>query len=127
LPAHTHLKLRRQGQTSAEEVEERDLRAELLRAEAEHRKKIGKAPLGNEEHEAETEEHAEKRLLESGPGEDDEATVKRRKILEQARELDAESEEDESDERFLSMITGLTIVIPQTKRTRMILPHCTQN
>ena len=41
----------------------------------------------------------EKRLIENG--EEDEEITKRRKILEEARELDAESEEDSSDERYI--------------------------
>jgi hypothetical protein len=38
-----------------------------------------------------------KRLLENG--EEDEETAKRRKILEEAREMDAESEDESSEER----------------------------
>jgi protein CWC15 len=39
-----------------------------------------------------------KRLIENG--EEDEETAKRRKILEEARDIDAESEEDDSDDRY---------------------------
>jgi protein CWC15 len=102
LPAHTKLKLRRLGQTSEVEVAERDLRAELLAAEAEHRKKTGRpgpsagaiesAPVEDDSNRGE-----KKRLLENG--EEDEETAKRRKILEEARELDAESEDESSDDR----------------------------
>jgi len=99
LPAHTHLKLRREGQTSQAEVAQRDLRAELLAAEAEHRRKTGKAPLP--EPPAAIEDDAErgvKRLLEDV---DDEEISKRRKILEEARELDQESDPDDDEERYI--------------------------
>jgi protein CWC15 len=86
------LKLRRQGQTSEVEVAERDLRAELLRAEAEHRKKIGRTTIIEDE----TERSGQKRLIE-GTDEEEDDTAKRRKILDQARELDAESEEDDEE------------------------------
>lgn len=99
LPAHTQLKLRRQGQTSEAEVSQRDLRAELLRAEAEYRQKAGKggATGAAQEDEDEIEERGAKRILEHD--EEDEEAAKRRKILEEAKDIDAESEEDESDER----------------------------
>ena len=101
LPAHTKLKLRRLGQTSEVEVAERDLRAELLAAEAEHRKKTGRpGPSAGAIESAPVEDDSnrgEKRLLENG--EEDEETAKRRKILEEARELDAESEDESSDDR----------------------------
>jgi protein CWC15 len=98
LPAHTKLKLRQQGQTSEVEVTQRNLRAELLAAEAEYRRKSGKAGLIKESGEREDGEKGTKRGVEDE--EEDEEVVKRRKIIEESRELDAESEEDSSDERY---------------------------
>jgi len=105
LPAHTQLKLRRSGQTSEAEVAQRDLRAELLAAEAEYRKKTGKAgpsatagAIEAPPNEEDDTNRGEKRAFENG--EEDEETAKRRKILEEARELDAESEEESSEERY---------------------------
>jgi protein CWC15 len=115
LPAHTKLKLRRLGQTSESEVSQRDLRAELLAAEAEYRKKVGRLDqnvrdasetLPKEESEEGSGEsttdpggRGEKRIS-SENREEDEGIAKRRKILEEARELDAESEEESSEERY---------------------------
>jgi protein CWC15 len=94
LPAHTQLKHRYQGQTSEAEVAHRDLQAELLRKEAEHRRKTGKAGAIVEAS-GDDEDRGVKRLLENGN--EDEETAKRRKILEETRDIDAESEEDDSD------------------------------
>ncbi|KAF9462387.1 Pre-mRNA-splicing factor Cwf15/Cwc15 [Collybia nuda] len=85
MAAHTKLKFRQSGQTSAEEVKKRDLRAELLAAEQEaknkKRKAEGKPPLP----------------IEAGPT-DDEAN-KRRKLLQQAIDLDKDDDdEEEGDE-----------------------------
>jgi len=95
LPAHTQLKLRHQGQTSEAEVAQRDLQAELLRKEAEHRRKTGKGGAIVEASDDDDEDRGVKRLLENGN--EDEETAKRRKILEETRDIDAESEEDDSD------------------------------
>nr|WGL47551.1 pre-mRNA-splicing factor cwc15 [Flammulina filiformis] len=78
MASHTKLKFRQVGQTSAVEVKKRDLRAELLAAEAEARNKKrkaeGKAPL-----------------VEDAP--QDEEANKRRKLLE-----DIEQDKDEDEE-----------------------------
>ncbi|KZT69679.1 Cwf15/Cwc15 cell cycle control protein [Daedalea quercina L-15889] len=79
MAAHTKLKFRQPGQTSVNEVAKRDLRAELLAAEAEardkKRKAEGKPPLA----------------VENGQGEE---ANKRRKLLQEAIELDKDDDED---------------------------------
>ncbi|KIY66268.1 Cwf15/Cwc15 cell cycle control protein [Cylindrobasidium torrendii FP15055 ss-10] len=83
MASHTKLKFRQVGQTSAAEVKKRDLRAELLAAEAEARNKKrkaeGKAPL-----------------VEDAPA-DDEAN-KRRKLLEDVQ-LDKDEDEAEPEKK----------------------------
>ncbi|TFK65565.1 Cwf15/Cwc15 cell cycle control protein, partial [Pluteus cervinus] len=91
MAAHTKLKFRQPGQTSADEVKKRDLRADLLAAEAEARNKKrkaeGKPPLP-----------IEGSTSESAPAADDEAN-KRRKLLQEALELDKDdSDSDEEGE-----------------------------
>lgn len=72
------------GQTSTEEVKKRDLRAELLAAEQEalnkKRKAEGKPPLPIE-------------------GSQDEEANKRRKLLQEALEMDKDDEDDEGDDK----------------------------
>ncbi|KZT05437.1 Cwf15/Cwc15 cell cycle control protein [Laetiporus sulphureus 93-53] len=86
MAAHTKLKFRQPGQTSMAEVAKRDLRADLLAAEAEardkKRKAEGKPPLA----------------VENGHGEEDEAN-KRRKLLQEAIELDKDDEDEEKSEK----------------------------
>ncbi|OCH89432.1 Cwf15/Cwc15 cell cycle control protein [Obba rivulosa] len=89
MAAHTKLKFRQPGQTSSAEVAKRDLRAELLAAEAEardkKRKAEGKPPLA----------------VESGAAaqmQDDESN-KRRKLLQEALELDKDEDEDDASEK----------------------------
>ncbi|KAF5375507.1 hypothetical protein D9615_009183 [Tricholomella constricta] len=85
MAAHTKLKFRQQGQTSTDEVKKRDLRAELLAAEQEaknkKRKAEGKPPLP----------------VEGGPA-DDEAN-KRRKLLQEALDMDKDDDDDEEDDK----------------------------
>ncbi|EJF60725.1 Cwf15/Cwc15 cell cycle control protein [Dichomitus squalens LYAD-421 SS1] len=88
MAAHTKLKFRQPGQTSTAEVAKRDLRAELLAAEAEardrKRKAEGKPPLA----------------VESAPREgQDEQSNKRRKLLQEALELDKDADDDEDEEK----------------------------
>ncbi|KAE8145646.1 Pre-mRNA-splicing factor Cwf15/Cwc15 [Aspergillus avenaceus] len=103
LPAHTLLKTRQLGQGSEGEVQQRDLRAELLQAEAAHFAKKRGVPVD----EPTIESAAPKRQIEEGPGgdtgepEDEDPEAKRRRILEESRDIDADSdgsEEDSSDE-----------------------------
>lgn len=85
MAAHTKLKFRQIGQTSTAEVQKRDLRAELLAAEQEaknkKRKAEGKPPLPIEN------------------GSMDEEANKRRKLLQEALELDKDDDEDEKNEK----------------------------
>lgn len=103
LPAHTQLKFRQPGQGgSADEGSVRDLRAELLAAEAAHfaKKNGGALPPAPSDSEAAadaTANNSAKRPLgqltahADGDGEDPEA--KRRRILEESRDIDADSED----------------------------------
>jgi protein CWC15 len=95
LPAHTQLKVRQPGQGGAADSEERDLRAELLAAEAAHFAKTGKGPQSNPVEST----PAPKRELEA-PSEDtsDDPEAKRRRILEETRDIDADSAGSDSDD-----------------------------
>ncbi|KAL6249243.1 complexed with cef1p [Rhinocladiella similis] len=108
LPAHTLLKVRQPGQGGAADPETRDLRAELLAAEAAHFAKKGKGTEPSSDA-----PNPLKRELEAAPddgekdgeGEED-PEAKRRRILEETRDIDADSDggdsesssEEESDE-----------------------------
>jgi protein CWC15 len=89
MAAHTKLKFRQVGQTSTSEVQKRDLRAELLLAEQESKNKKRKAqglpPLPIEGA--------------GSSGAENEEVNKRRKLLQEALELDKDDDDDEdSDE-----------------------------
>ncbi|KAJ5942985.1 hypothetical protein N7516_003153 [Penicillium verrucosum] len=95
LPAHKHLKVRQPGQGGVADADPspRDLRAELLQAEAAHFAKKNGSPNDNS------------RLRPQGGGdgdiEEEDPEAKRRRILEETRDIDADSdasEEDSSDE-----------------------------
>ncbi|KAL4891979.1 Pre-mRNA-splicing factor Cwf15/Cwc15 [Aspergillus ambiguus] len=104
LPAHMHLKTRQAGQGGESEVNQRDLRAELLQAEAAHFAKKRGVPVD----ETAVESAAPKRQLEGAPSGDsaeaadeEDSEAKRRRILEETRDIDADSdgsEEESSDE-----------------------------
>ncbi|KAJ5855510.1 uncharacterized protein N7529_009454 [Penicillium soppii] len=103
LPAHTHLKTRQPGQGGDADAAPRDLRAELLKAEAAHFAKKNGAPA----EQPTIEELAPKRQLEAAPEgtdggvQEEDPEAKRRRILEESRDIDADSdgsEEDSSDE-----------------------------
>ncbi|KAI1393554.1 Pre-mRNA-splicing factor Cwf15/Cwc15 [Hypoxylon trugodes] len=103
LPAHTKLKFRQPGQ-GGDADEPRDLRAELLAAEAAHFAKQNGGALPDAADETEPTTNAAKRPLEltsqsdgDGGGEED-PEAKRRRILEESRDIDADSEEDEDDD-----------------------------
>ncbi|TGO25037.1 hypothetical protein BPAE_0089g00430 [Botrytis paeoniae] len=102
LPAHTQLKFRKPGQGGDAAAEVRDLRAELLQAEAAHfAKKNGGSSAVIEDVQSST--NTSKRQLENGSVEDDEdLEAKRRRILEETRDIDADSddagESDSSDD-----------------------------
>jgi protein CWC15 len=91
---------RKPGQGGDADREVRDLRAELLAAEAAH---FAKTRSGNAPTPAEIAPAAPKRQLEGGSADDGEdLEEKRRRILEETRDIDADSEvddeEDSSDE-----------------------------
>ena len=104
LPAHTQLKVRQAGQGGDADPQSRDLRAQLLEAEAAHFKK--KNPDAAQSASA----PPPKRQLEEGPGQgedgEEDLEAKRRRILEETRDVDAasddegesESSEEESDD-----------------------------
>ncbi|KAI9927668.1 hypothetical protein ASPWEDRAFT_54338 [Aspergillus wentii DTO 134E9] len=99
LPAHMHLKVRQQGQGGEGESQQRDLRAELLQAEAAHFAKKRGVPVD----EPIVENSAPKRQIEGAPSNgDDEAgeedpEAKRRRVLEETRDIDADSDGSEDD------------------------------
>ncbi|KAI1085792.1 Pre-mRNA-splicing factor Cwf15/Cwc15 [Whalleya microplaca] len=115
LPAYTQLKFRKPGQGGDADDEPRDLRAELLAAEAAHfAKQNGGAlpPSASSDSEAATTaaaatNNAPKRPLQltsqaADGGEEEDPEAKRRRILEETRDIDADSEdgseEDDSEE-----------------------------
>ena len=92
MPAHTQLKFRQQGQGGDADLEERDLRAELLAAEAAHLSKTGKgsAPVS-------AIPAPPKRQLDAPDTDEEDPESKRRRILEETRDIDADSAGSESD------------------------------
>jgi protein CWC15 len=96
LPAHTQLKVRKPGQGGDADSEVRDLRTELLAAEAAHYAKTkGTTDPG-------AESRAPKRALKDVPSEsdgpeDEDPEAKRRRILEETRDIDADSDGADSD------------------------------
>ena len=102
LPAHTTLKHRQAGQGGDADGYQRDLRAELLEAEARHYAKKNGTYV---EPEAATDSAPKRQIedvaMEEG-GEEDEAAAKKRRIevLERYRDVDADdsSEEEESSD-----------------------------
>lgn len=94
--------IRQAGQGTDAENERRDLRAELLKAEAAHyAKKNGGETIEDEDTAAVITSETPKRTLEGlddeGATEEADREAKRRKILEEAREIDAESESESSE------------------------------
>ncbi|KKZ64028.1 hypothetical protein EMCG_01689 [[Emmonsia] crescens] len=103
LPAYTLLKTRKPGQ-GGDADEKRDLRAELLKAEAAHfaKKGISQDKSATPSSAATIEPSVPKRQLENGPsevenGEMEDPEAKRRRILEETRDIDADSIGSESD------------------------------
>jgi hypothetical protein len=89
---------RQPGQGGDADTEVRDLRAELLKAEAAHFAKS----KGHAITDADTSiSSAPKRQLESGPGdnadEEEDPEAKRRRVLEETRDIDADSDGSDSD------------------------------
>ncbi|KAL1912054.1 complexed with cef1p [Sporothrix stenoceras] len=96
LPAHTQLKFRKAGQGGDADSQVRDLQAELLAAEAAHYAKIHGGPAPHSEDDAVSAAAAAKRRLITEDGTDD-AEAKRRRILEETRDIDADDDSDEDD------------------------------
>ena len=102
LPAHTTLKHRQAGQGGDADGYQRDLRAELLEAEARHfAKKNGTYVEPEAAIDSAPKRQIEDVAMEEG-GEEDEAAAKKRRIevLEKYRDVDADesSEEEESSD-----------------------------
>jgi protein CWC15 len=95
---------RKPGQGGDADHQVRDLRAELLQAEAAHFAKVRGGPVPAEPEPAAS---TTKRQLENGEDEEEEdPEAKRRRILEETRDIDADSDdagEDDSseDDRFV--------------------------
>lgn len=96
LPAHTKLKVRQPGQGGEADSEVRDLRAELLKAEAAHYAKINGGKGAQPE--STSPSGGTKRAIEDGGisggenGEEENAEAKRRRVLEETRDIDADSD-----------------------------------
>jgi len=98
MAAHTKLKFRQPGQTSVDDIKKRDLRAELLAAEAEARNKKRKAegkPLLEEDVRRAAAIEAPK---EGTPAVEDDEANKRRKLLQEALEMDKDDDDDDDEE-----------------------------
>ncbi|KAL8796385.1 MAG: hypothetical protein Q9195_001292 [Heterodermia aff. obscurata] len=99
LPAHTQLKTRQPGQGGDADTKPRDLRAQLLEAEAAHFSKT-KGTIGTEPALPEK-TTSSKRQLESGPGQDgdveEDIDAKRRRVLAETRDIDADSDGSTSE------------------------------
>lgn len=94
LPAHTQLKTRQPGQGGDADPQVRDLRAQLLEAEAAHFQKTNSSAARPVEKITPS-----KRQLEDGRGSDGEEDMeaKRRRILEDTRDIDADSDGSKSE------------------------------
>jgi protein CWC15 len=115
LPAHTTLKHRQPGQGGSAEATKRDLRAELLEAEARHFAKKNGTYVPEDDSTAAT-TSGTKRLLEAAQGdadgEPDEAEQKRRRIemLEKYREVDADDSSESSESSDDEYVTETQII-----------------
>lgn len=103
LPAHTQLKFRKPGQGGDADGDVRDLRAELLAAEAAHHARLTGAPAPSTADDNAASEHAhgtKRGLLEAGTvddGDEEDTEAKRRRILEETRDIDADDSDSDSD------------------------------
>jgi len=95
LPAHTQLKTRQPGQGGTAETQNRDLRAQLLQAEAAHFTKTGRVTLNGGGLATGTEVGGQFQFgelpLEVEEGNED-PSAKRLRVLEATRDIDADSE-----------------------------------
>ncbi|KKY35507.1 putative cwf15 cwc15 cell cycle control protein [Diaporthe ampelina] len=103
LPAHTQLK--KPGQGGDADRDTRDLRAELLAAEQAHQAKLtgGPTPSSNDDETSERTpaSRGPKRALEAGSTADDDedSEAKRRRIIEETRDIDADDSDSSSSEK----------------------------
>jgi len=96
LPAHTHLKTRQAGQGGAAGSAPRDLRAELHQAEGSVAEKRSSGAITENGDAAQSKKP---RLESDGPElNEEEEAERRRKILEEAKDIDADSASGSSDE-----------------------------
>lgn len=100
LPAHTVLKTRQEGQGTASETSRRDLRTQLLQAEAAHYSKSREEDVGTGIA-SDTELNSNRRIEtgddQGGSKDEEDIDTKRRKILEETRDVDADSDDSEED------------------------------
>lgn len=99
-PAHTQLKYRRPGQGGAAGGQPRDLRAELLAAETAYAAKTKGGPIDVSTTTAGAKHTIEAGELDSSASPEDatdEQQIKRRKILEETRDIDADDSDENSD------------------------------
>ncbi|KAK8113701.1 hypothetical protein PG999_005770 [Apiospora kogelbergensis] len=101
LPAHTQLKYRQPGQGGAADPQVRDLREELLAAEAAHfaKTKSGGALPAPESDDTSASNGAKRPLVltSHADGEED-PEAKRRRVLEESRDIDADDDDDDGSE-----------------------------
>ena len=99
LPAHTQLKFRKPGQGGAPDAasHSRDLRAELEAAEAAHFAKARGTPLPSSEPTPSNESSKRPLALTVGEADEEDAEAKRRKILEETRDIDADDTDDSEE------------------------------
>ncbi|RKU41786.1 complexed with cef1p [Coniochaeta pulveracea] len=100
LPAHTQLKYRKPGQGGApdQQHQTRDLRAELLAAEAAHFAKVKGTPLPSSEQDGNGASAKRPLALEGDDAEEEDAEAKRRRILEETRDIDRDDTDEDDDD-----------------------------
>ncbi|KAF4457653.1 hypothetical protein F53441_471 [Fusarium austroafricanum] len=101
LPAHTQLKYRQASQGGDADEPARDLAAELLAAEAAHFTKKNGAPTRIDDVDEDEETNVSggaKRALPIADGEEEDLEAKRRRILAETRDIDADDSEGDDEE-----------------------------
>lgn len=98
LAAHTKLKFRSAGQGTTSETAKRDLRAELLAAEAKHFEKKRKLDAGEDATEV-NDDSRDLRIEGAESDEPEDAAAKRQRILAEAAVLDKDDSEEEEEEQ----------------------------
>ncbi|KAK4456114.1 Pre-mRNA-splicing factor Cwf15/Cwc15 [Podospora aff. communis PSN243] len=101
LPAYTQLKFRQPGQGGSADRDARDLRAELLAAEAAHFAKTGKGgplPSTDDTSNNTSAKRPATALEGAADSEEEDPEAKRRRILEETRDIDADDSDEEEDD-----------------------------